>query len=90
VRLDAGWRCGVRRGITGMPVTPPALFSDGARPNEDQFFLAVPVIGMAAGLLAFALAHRRTRREGVAPAEVTVRTASLAIQEEPERPCGGG
>lgn len=53
------------------------------RSIENRFFLAAPAIGMAAGLLAFALAHRRTRR-GAAPVEVSVRTASLAIQEEPE------
>jgi hypothetical protein len=87
-------------GIACIPVTPPALFSDSARPNEviatgdfdgslamhrqsieDRFLLAAPAIGMAAGLLAFALAHRRTRREWAVPAQVTVRTAWLRVMD---------
>jgi hypothetical protein len=34
------------------------------RASRTGFFLAAPAIGTAAGLLAFALAHRRTRRGG--------------------------
>jgi len=46
--------------------------------------VAAPFIGFLAGMAAFALAHRRTRREAVTPAESSVRMASLAVEDEPE------
>jgi len=42
------------------------------------------IAGPAAGLVAFALANRRTRREAAATSEPTIRVASLAAQDEPE------
>jgi hypothetical protein len=44
---------------------------------------AAPFIGFSAGMTAFALAHRRTRREAIAPVESSVRTASLMVEAEP-------
>jgi len=62
--------------IASVPVTP-AVFSHGV-------FAAASLIGTSVGMGAFALAHRRTRREAVAPAEPAIRIASLAADEGPE------
>ena len=62
--------------IASVPVTS-AVFAKGA-------FAAASLIGTSAGIAAFALAHRRTRREALAPAAPAIRTASLAIDEGPE------
>jgi len=70
--------------IAWASVSSPPNFGDGAFGLSHGIFMVASLIGSSAGVLAFAMAHRRTRCEAAAPAESTIRTASLAAQEEPE------
>jgi hypothetical protein len=63
--------------MIAIAAAPGTAFSKGV-------FAAASLIGTSAGMAAFALAHRRTGQEAIAPAEPAIRIASLAADEGPE------